>query len=211
MALTPLTARAKPTRRAASAVALTIGLALALTGCAAGQRAQTASEYSVVDGASATIGQISIRDAGVQAPDSVSGYTTGSNAQLVMTIVNNSESSDQLVGVTTTISDDVVPSVSTGGDAPTSTATPSASSSASDAQTLASLVIPAGKAIKVGRGDNHDPILTMTNLKSALIAGTTVTVTFTFKQAGTTTVVLPVKLLANVTGGATVNVAPTGD
>ena len=73
---------------------------LVISGCAAGQRAQTANEFSVVGGTTATIGSMGIRDAGITAPRVAAGYASGTDATLTMTVVNIGDSADSLVSVT---------------------------------------------------------------------------------------------------------------
>jgi copper(I)-binding protein len=91
-------------RRAALAAA---GLALALTGCAAGQLAQTAYENSTVDGATGGVGTILLRDITIAFPDS-GRYVKGDSAQLKLNIVNNGDQDDQLTDVRTGVATSVL-------------------------------------------------------------------------------------------------------
>jgi copper(I)-binding protein len=80
---------------------LGIGLAAVLTGCGAGQITQTDTQLSGVNGASATVGSMAIRNAQLAYPGDQQGvYQPGSNARLVVTIVNTGLTSDTLVKVT---------------------------------------------------------------------------------------------------------------
>ncbi|MCW2631931.1 MAG: hypothetical protein JWR88_893, partial [Pseudonocardia sp.] len=76
--------------RAIRAVALAAGVAflggvLALTGCSAGQITQTSSQVAGVNGVSARVGSIVVRDAQIEfagAPGDGSAYPRGSDAPL---------------------------------------------------------------------------------------------------------------------------------
>lgn len=81
--------------------ALGIGLAVLLTGCGAGQLTQTASQAPAVNGASGDAGPIAIRNAQLAPPNNAQGtYEPGSQARLVVTIVNKGLSEDTLVKIT---------------------------------------------------------------------------------------------------------------
>lgn len=80
---------------------LGIGLAAVLAGCGAGQITQTDTQLSGVNGASATVGSMAIRNAQLAYPADPQGvYQPGSSARLVVTIVNTGLTSDTLVKVT---------------------------------------------------------------------------------------------------------------
>lgn len=72
--------------------------ALALTGCAAGQQAQTAEQTSVVDGTAFQAGTIDLRDVGLRAPGAAA-YAKGSSAFLEGVMINGGRSTDDLVSV----------------------------------------------------------------------------------------------------------------
>jgi copper(I)-binding protein len=80
---------------------LGVGLAAVLAGCGSGQITQTDTQLSGVNGASATVGSMAIRDAQLAYPADQQGvYQPGSSARLVVTIVNTGLTSDTLVKVT---------------------------------------------------------------------------------------------------------------
>ncbi len=170
-------------RGAAAAIAVTAALA----GCGAGQRAQTANEYSVVDGATANLGPLGIRDAGITSPPTAVGYAAGSSVTLSMTVANSGEGADTLVSVST-------PSA--------------ASAKVLGPASAPALTVPANGAIVVGATGGTARI-TLTGLKYRLVPGQLVSVTMNFKVAGQITVPLPVQLVLNQTGGETVDVGPT--
>jgi copper(I)-binding protein len=167
-------------------VAAAVTVSAALSGCGAGQRAQTANEFSVVDGAAANVGAMAIRNAGVSSPTTAVGYAAGSSVTLSMTVANNGDGSDTLVSVTT----------------------PDASSTKVLGPASApSFIVPSNGAIVVGSTPGTARI-TLTGLKYRLVPGQLVPVTLSFKVAGEVTVQMPVKLAPNQTGGETVDVEP---
>ncbi len=194
--------RRRPSTRLLAALAVAI-VPVAATGCAVGQRAQTANEFSVVDGASADVGSMGLRNAGVTAPTDPAGYAKGATATLSLTVINNGQSADTLVSVST-------PSAARATiTAPTSTA--AASTSASPAAGSASgISVPANGAVPVGSAAGAARI-TLTGLNTRLVPGQLVSVTVNFRVAGQLTLQLPVKLVPGQTGGATVDVSPPTD
>lgn len=171
-------------------------VAAASTGCAAGQRAQTANEYSVVDGASANVGSMGLRNAGVTAPTSPVGYDQGATATLSMTVVNNGDSADTLVSVST-------PNAAR---ATITAPTPTAASGAPPA--AGGISVPAEGAVVVGPGTGAGKI-TLAGLTYRLVPGELVPVTVNFQVAGQVVLQLPVKLVPGQTAGETVDVSPS--
>ena len=176
--------------------------ALALTGCAAGQRAQTAHEFSVVDGISADVGTIGLRNAGVTHPASPSGYPANSTATLTLVLVNNGSGPDQLVSVSTNAAKTVAltPAAPPSG----AVATPAAATPAN------AITIPARGMVPVGSATGNAEI-TLGGLSSALVPGQTISVTFVFQNAGTLATQLAVKLVPGDTGGPSVDVSPSAE
>lgn len=77
-----------------------LGLTL-LAACGAGQITQTDTQESAVNGASGQVGAMAVRDAQLAYPsDSQGVYAPGSNATLVVTIVNTGLTDDTLVKIT---------------------------------------------------------------------------------------------------------------
>ena len=99
----------------------------ALAGCGAGQISQTALQSPTVDGTSAQIGAISIRNAAVVYPDQGS-YAKGSTARLRLVVANAGTTSDTLTEVRSDAAGEVT---ITAAGSPTAeqTPTPTASSS----------------------------------------------------------------------------------
>jgi len=92
----------RPGARTAPAVAVCLVAGLALTGCGAGQIAQTATQRAAVDGASGDAGDgIALRDVLMPpSPDPGGSYPVGSNVTVRATIINSGGEADELVAVT---------------------------------------------------------------------------------------------------------------
>lgn len=63
-----MTAIRKPTRRVATAIALAAGAAIALSACGSGQVSQTAVQQAAVNGNSADLGEIALRNVHIAYP-----------------------------------------------------------------------------------------------------------------------------------------------
>jgi hypothetical protein len=96
----------RPSERTAPAVtglvAARLVAGLALTGCGAGQIAQTATQQAAVDGASGDAGDdIALRGVLMPSSPNPSGsYPVGSSVPVLATIINSGGESDELVAVT---------------------------------------------------------------------------------------------------------------
>jgi hypothetical protein len=96
-------ARRRSARVAMLAVGGLIG-AVALTGCSAGQVAQTAMQQSAVDGNQAVINNVALRNVRIQALQTGDFLRPGATVDLVLVAVNQSpDITDKLVGITTDI------------------------------------------------------------------------------------------------------------
>jgi copper(I)-binding protein len=222
------------TRRQHRSIAVLLAVLTAvasLTGCAAGQRAQTATEISVVDGTSINIGSIELRNVGVAAPDPTAGqYDQGGSAQLVLAIVNAGAQDDQLTSVSTSAAQAVTSELaaqaaaSAGADtsasstesssassSPSGSSTPTTSSSSSAPASFVPIVCPAGKLVAVGYGETMQASITLQRLSQTLVSGQALAVTFTFKNAGTKTAQIPVKLGEGASSTPKVNISPSGE
>ncbi|MBV9593155.1 MAG: hypothetical protein JO147_05070 [Actinobacteria bacterium] len=195
------------------AVVAAAGLLVAgLSGCAAGQHAATAEETPVTDGVSANVGPINIRNAAIQPPFGNS-YSAGSAAALTMVIVNSGRTDDQLTSVTTSaassatffangaaataapmpVSSSSSPATSTtrSGSSASSASSPVSGAPASSGQT--SLPLPAGQSVRIGLNSN-DAVIQLSGLRSELSPAQPVSITMTFKNAGSVTFTLAVRL-----------------
>jgi copper(I)-binding protein len=114
-------ARAGTRRRAVIGVTAAIAALLTVTGCAAGQVAQTAEEVPVIDGYYATVGAIALRGVAVAAP-AQTNWAKGSDAPLQLIIANSGTSDDTLTSISTSVASAV--QIRDSGAAPCSGATP---------------------------------------------------------------------------------------
>lgn len=140
-------------------VVLAGGLALAfVTGCSAGQIAQTANQASTVDGSSATIGDISLRDITFEYPP-LGTYEPGDHARLQFIAVNTAAlAADSLVSVSSTAFE---------GDA-------------ADVSDLPVELPPGSDVSFTADGE----VLQLSDLNEQLLPSVRVPVTFTFEVAG---------------------------
>jgi hypothetical protein len=87
---------------AAARIAACCITTLALIGCAAGQISQTSREFPAVDGTSGNVGNsIALRDVLIPYPhNQAASYPVGSAVPVILSIVNQGDRVDELVGVT---------------------------------------------------------------------------------------------------------------
>jgi copper(I)-binding protein len=129
---------------------LGLGLAAVLAGCSSGQITQTDTQLSGVNGASANVGSMAIRNAQLAYPSDQQGvFQPGSNARLVVTIVNSGLTPDTLVNVTS----------------------PGATSVTIDGSQTGTKLIPASFSISSGQDDDDE---SASNSPSATAPSTTV-------------------------------------
>lgn len=192
-------------RGCAAVLATCTGVAL-LSGCAAGQRAQSSVEFSVVDGVATSVGSLALRNVGVAAPPQA-GYLAGGSAPLIVAVVNEGTSADRLVSV----SSPVAGGASTAGATPSASPTGRAPKSGSASAAFAPITVPPGILTSIGGvdGTGGTAQVLLTGLKSTLTSGQSISVTFTFAMAGAVSLQIPIRLAQGRTGGATVRVSPT--
>lgn len=200
--------RIRPT--GAALVVGAMAAALALTGCGAGQLAQTSEQVASVDGANAMVGAISIRDAVIQfsAPQGSSVYPIGGSAPLQMTIVNAGAEADRLVSGTSPIASSVqisgqteipagrsllvesAPSAPGTGAAaaPGATATTAPGPTTAAAQPTSPAPTPRPAAEPAGGKAS----IVLTGLRTEIQAGLTYPVVLTFQRAGQVSFNVPV-------------------
>jgi hypothetical protein len=88
----------------ASAIAAGLAAAVALSGCGAGQVSQTASQEPGVNGTSANVGQIALRNIHLRATQSTDYVQPGRDVELLFVAVNNSpDVNDKLVSITSEV------------------------------------------------------------------------------------------------------------
>lgn len=168
----------------AAVAALAVGAVLALSGCGTGQQSQTSAEVSAVDGMSATIGTIALRDLRIL-PAAPPEHTNikGGRAVLAFRAVNDSPAvGDELASITSDLGPVTVTPLS-----------PAAGGSA--------VVPPNRELVATGPGGQNaastaavvGPFLVeITALSRDVAPGLTYPVTFNFKNSGTVSVDVPV-------------------
>ncbi|MBB3663356.1 MULTISPECIES: copper chaperone PCu(A)C [Prauserella salsuginis group] len=150
------------------------GISLLVAGCSAGQITQTDTQVAGVNGGSTEVGDIAVRNAELAFPENVqpAAYLEGSDADVVMSIVNSGERADELQSVTS----DAAENVAIAGETS----------------------LPADTTLAVGPGKPDagqlDGEVTLEGLKREIRPGQDVRATLTFRDAGTVEVVLPVKV-----------------
>jgi copper(I)-binding protein len=200
--------------------ARTVALLLAVAvlplaaGCSAGQVAATANDTPAVEGAVAYRGGLTLADVRIASPPTGS-YLPGDDAALYGGIGANEETSDTLVRITTDVAAGATLVHVLGGGisasagatasglpgasspAPSRPASPAAGASAPPAS--ASPATPAAQDLDVAIGSSRlivfkegSDFLQLVGLTRTLIPGMTVTVTFSFAQAGDVTLEVPV-------------------
>jgi len=215
-------------RRVLGAGVLMFGAALVLAGCGAGQITQTDSQQPAVNGTYAQVKTIALRDVAVQYPPQGPGYAAGAKPSLTLTIINQGTQDDTLVsvaldnGATGTLggaktivaghtlvigpadaaesTNEAAPSSApaTTSEAPTSPATPTgtATSTSSSQAPSSSVTEPTTTAAagEVGKGT-----ITLPPLPQPLWPGQVIKVVFTFQNAGSITIDVPIAAPAHVT------------
>jgi copper(I)-binding protein len=95
-----------PRRNRARLVIGALIAAVAVAGCGAGQITQTSRQVAAVEGANATSGEISVRNAMIEFDEPAHGaaiYPVGGNAPLEMVIVNTGGEIDRLVAASSPV------------------------------------------------------------------------------------------------------------
>ncbi|MDT5166053.1 MAG: hypothetical protein QOC88_2947 [Mycobacterium sp.] len=171
--------RSRSSRRSAKLAVVASGAligAVAISGCSAGQIAQTAMEKPAVDGNQATVNNVALRDVHISARQTGDYLRPGATVDLVLVAVNQSpDITDRLVGITTDIG-----KVTVTGDA----------------------TLPASGVLFVGQNgqtQKSDKAVESGNTVKATIAltkpitnGPNYDVTFNFEKAGNISVAVPI-------------------
>ena len=161
---------------AAGLAACGLAVAVAVSGCGAGQVSQMATQEPAVNGTSANVGQISLRNIHLRAAQSTDYVQPGRDAELIFTAVNNSpDVNDKLVSVSSDIGE-----VALSGDTS----------------------LPAAGVLVVGRPDGQpqplenaglgDTAQAKIALSKPITNGLTYNFTFDFQRAGKVTVTVPI-------------------
>jgi hypothetical protein len=160
----------------ASLAACGLAAAVALSGCSAGQISQTATQEPAVNGTSANIGEISLRNIHLRAVQSTDYVQPGREVELIFVAANNSpDANDKLVSITSDVG-----TVTLTGDA----------------------TVPAGGVLLVGVPDGQttplesveaaDTVEATVRLTKPITNGITYDFTFDFERGGQGAVPVPI-------------------
>lgn len=181
-------------RRLVAGLGASAAAAAMLTGCAAGQVAQTVDQYPVVDGAAGNAGQLLIRNAGIAPPSRINGYAKGGTATLQLVVVNGTNKDDRLVSASSPVAGGVVLSAAgLPGGISAAKSSVSGSSSSTVTGTSTPIEVRADQVVQIGFGV-VGPNIVLTGLNSALLPSQTVPMTFRFASGASLSLALPVKL-----------------
>ena len=170
--------RFRPRTCALSAGLAACGLviAVALSGCGAGQVTQTATQEPGVNGTSTNAGPISLRNIYLRAAQTTDYVQAGRDAELVFVAVNNSpDVNDKLVSVSSDVGTVVL-----SGD----TSIP--------ANGVLSVGAPGGQTAALESAERADAAKATVMLSKPITNGLTYQFTFDFEKAGKTTVAVPI-------------------
>lgn len=193
-ALTAVTAASPvaPTRRRRmmTVAALAAGAALALSGCSAGQISQTADQDAAINGNTADIGTIALRNVHIVYPgdESPQNNTKGGQAALALSIVNTDETvTDELTSVTTDLG--TVKITPAEGDkleiSPSETVVVSTPEAGAETDTT-------DETIETDAGETTPARIEITGLTQDIVPGLTYNVSFNFKENGAVSIQVPV-------------------
>ena len=145
-------------------------LGLTLTGCGVGRSPETYRERPTVDAAIADVGSLALRNASITPPRyAAEEYAAGADAPLSLTVVNTADQADVLLSVSTT------------------------------AATTTHLLDAAGTqvdqvALPQGPTTPAQFSVVLSTLTAPLRPGQSVPVTFTFRDSGRKTLIVPVEV-----------------
>ncbi|WP_317753202.1 copper chaperone PCu(A)C [Nocardia seriolae] len=193
------TTASKPRRRAVTVAALAAGAVLALSGCGAGQVSQTATQVAAVNGNSANVGSIALRNVRFLLPQTEEfNNAKGGKAVLAFSAINLSDSkTDELVSISTDLGQvklaekiEIKPSVTVVADKPTA-------KDAAQAAAVHEQNEGQGASDKVTDPAAKPVLIEVTGLTKDVAPGLTYPLTFVFKEGGTVVVNVPVDAGAN--------------
>jgi copper(I)-binding protein len=189
--------RFKPRTSAVTAGLAASGLAaaVALSGCGAGQVSQTATQEPAVNGTSATVGAISLRNIHLRAAQSGDYVQPGHNVELLFVAVNGSpDVNDKLVSITSDIG-----TVNVSGD----TSIP--------ANGVLVVGEPDGQIAPLESAEKADAAKAKVALSKPITNGLTYNFTFDFEKAADTTVSVPISAGEQPRREAAAEAGDTGD
>jgi hypothetical protein len=153
-----------------------LATALALSGCGAGQISQTATQEPAVNGTSANIGDISLRNIHLRADQSADYVQPGRDVELIFAAANNSpDENDKLLSITSEFG--------------TVTLTGDGSVPANGSLLVG---VPDGQTAALESVDRADTVEATVKLTKPITNGITYDFTFNFERAGQGTVGVPI-------------------
>lgn len=165
---------ARRTRLTAAAIATPLALGVVLTGCSAGQQAQTAAKRPGVEGSSAKSGDLSVLNAHLVSPGDDHKYEAGDTVEMEL-VVASSGAGDEITAITVD------------GEEATISASGGATTAGTGSST--SIEIPAGGLVVIGENGDYTVETTMT---SEVYPATLLPVVITFQDAGDVELNVPV-------------------
>jgi copper(I)-binding protein len=162
--------------RASGFVACWLAAAVALSGCSAGQVSQTATQAPAINGVNTTVGEISLGNIHLRAPQTSDYIRPGSDVELLFVASNGSpDSNDKLVSITSDVG-----TVALTGDATV------------PANGVLVVGAPDGQIAALESVDTADAAKAQVALTKPITNGLTYDFTFKFQKAGETTVAVPI-------------------
>jgi copper(I)-binding protein len=150
--------------------------AAALSGCSAGQIAQTSTQQAAVNGTAATAGNVTLRNVHLRAPQKSDYVEPGSEVELLFVASNDSpDTADKLTSITSDVG-----TVSLSGN----TSLP--------AQDVLVVGEPDGQVSALEQTETADAAKAMVTITKPITNGLTYNFTFTFEKAGQATVAVPI-------------------
>ena len=147
-----------------------------LTGCSAGQVAQTATQDAAVNGTAARVGEIALRNVHLRAPQTSDYVKPGSEVELLLVASNESpDVADKLVSITS--------------DFGTVTLTGDTSLPPMDVLLVGE---PDGHVAALEQAETADTAKAAVDITKPITNGLTYNFTFNFEKAGQTTVPVPI-------------------
>lgn len=166
-------------RRSAVTVALAacgLAAAAALSGCSAGQLAQTATQQAAVNGTAAMVGNVTLRNVHLRAPQTADYVQPGSDVELLFVAANESpDTADKLTSITS--------------DYGTVSLTGDTSLPAHDVLVVGE---PDGQIAALEATETADAAKAKVDINKPITNGLTYNFTFNFEKAGQITVPVPI-------------------
>jgi copper(I)-binding protein len=157
-------------------IGLIVSAAVALSGCGAGQLAQTTNQEPAINGNSVNVNKVAVRDIRIQAVQTGDAIPPGRNVDLVAVAVNQSpDTPDRLLSITTDIG-----TVTLSGDGRL------------PAGGVLFLGTPDGQQVAPGPTDSNNTIRATVNLTKPISNGLNYNFTFTFEKAGQASMQVPI-------------------